>query len=72
MEYRKDIELEEETRYTWVEMGPKPNMPLWHHLAQPCRYPFPKENAAFRFAEAHKEPGRKIQVRTADGKRFDI
>ncbi|QBJ01156.1 hypothetical protein PBI_ARISSANAE_71 [Mycobacterium phage Arissanae] len=58
--------------YTWVEMGPRPDMPLWHHLAQPARYPFAKEAAAFRFAEAHKEHGRKIQVKTTDGNRFDI
>ncbi|QBP30549.1 hypothetical protein SEA_CHARM_68 [Mycobacterium phage Charm] len=60
--------------YTWVEMGPAPNMPLWHHLAQPARYPFPKENAAFRFAESHKgrHPGRKIQVLTTDGQRIEI
>lgn len=59
-------------KYTWVEMGPKPDMPLWHHLAQPSRYPFPTEKAAFRFASNHKSPGRKVQVLTTDGKRFDV
>ncbi|QGH80634.1 hypothetical protein SEA_RAHALELUJAH_74 [Mycobacterium phage Rahalelujah] len=71
-EYRTTLDLDPDTEYTYVEMGPKPDMPLWHHLAQPSRYPFPKEAAAFRFAEAHKEPGRKIQVKTPDGNRFDI
>ncbi|QGJ90214.1 hypothetical protein PBI_SHEAKEIRA_68 [Mycobacterium phage SheaKeira] len=71
-EYRKTLDLDAETSYTWVELGPKPDVPLWHHLASPSRYPFPKENAAFRFAEAHKTPGRKVQVLTTDGQRIDI
>ncbi|QFG04645.1 hypothetical protein PBI_KEZIACHARLES14_71 [Mycobacterium phage Keziacharles14] len=71
-EYRTTLELDPETQYTYVEMGPKPDVPLWHHLASPSRYPFPKESAAFRFAEAHKEPGRKIHVLTTDGERIEI
>ncbi|AOT24809.1 hypothetical protein KIP54_gp30 [Mycobacterium phage JewelBug] len=45
-------------------------MPYWHHLAQPSRWPFPSESAAFRFAEAHKVPGRDVAVLTHDGERF--
>ncbi|AEJ93360.1 hypothetical protein SEA_SUPERCALLIE99_71 [Mycobacterium phage SuperCallie99] len=45
-------------------------MPYWHHLAQPSRWPFPSESAAFRFAEAHKVPGRDVAVLTRDGERF--
>ncbi|QTF81494.1 hypothetical protein SEA_TARSUSIV_70 [Mycobacterium phage TarsusIV] len=71
-EYRTTLDLDPETSYTYVEMGPKPEMPYWHESAQPSRFPFPKEQAAFRFAEAHREPGRKVQVITPDGKRFDI
>ncbi|QAY14239.1 hypothetical protein SEA_HEXAMO_73 [Mycobacterium phage Hexamo] len=69
-EYRKEIELDLNQGYTFVELGLAPEMPAWHHLAQPSRWPFPSENAAFRFAEAHKVPGRDVAVLTRDGERF--
>ncbi|AMW64423.1 hypothetical protein SEA_SMELLYB_74 [Mycobacterium phage SmellyB] len=69
-EYRKEIELDLNQGYTFVELGPAPEMPYWHHLAQPSRWPFPSESAAFRFAEAHKVPGRDVAVLTRDGERF--
>lgn len=71
-EYRKTLELDPETSYTNVEMGPVPGMPLWHHLSQPSRYPFPTEKAGFRFAETNKarHPEREVVVATADGERF--
>ncbi|UJD21171.1 hypothetical protein SEA_SORORFAGO_74 [Mycobacterium phage SororFago] len=71
-EYRTTLELDPETRYSFVEMGPKPGMPHWHEQAHPGRFAFPTEKAAFRFAESHREPGRKVQVLTPDGKRFDL
>ncbi|AMS01060.1 hypothetical protein SEA_ARCHERNM_66 [Mycobacterium phage ArcherNM] len=71
-EYRTTIDLDSETRYTYVELGAHPDKPAWHHLAEPNRYPFPSEQAAWRFAEAHKVPGRKVQVLTTDGERFDL
>ncbi|WKW87284.1 hypothetical protein SEA_CHARGERPOWER_69 [Mycobacterium phage Chargerpower] len=60
--------------YTWVEMGPVPEMPLWHHLTQPSRYPFPTERAAFQFAntEKGKRPDRKVRVLTTDGERIEL
>ncbi|UJD20909.1 hypothetical protein SEA_ZIMMER_71 [Mycobacterium phage Zimmer] len=73
-EYRTTVDLDPETRYSFVEMGPVPEMPLWHHLAQPTRFPFPSERAAFRFAESNKaqHPRREVRVATPDGKRFEL
>ncbi|QFG04551.1 hypothetical protein SEA_JEEVES_76 [Mycobacterium phage Jeeves] len=71
-EYRKGIAVDPEARHSFVEMGPKPGMPPWHEQAQPGRFAFPTEKAAFRFAEGHREPGRKVRVVTPDGKRFDL
>ncbi|ASR86170.1 hypothetical protein SEA_BOBSWAGET_65 [Mycobacterium phage BobSwaget] len=68
-EYRTTIEVED-TGKTYVELGPAPEMPHWHPLSQPSRWPFPSEQAAWRFAEAHKVPGREVVVSTSDGKRF--
>ncbi|AUV62026.1 hypothetical protein KIV63_gp18 [Mycobacterium phage SWU2] len=69
--YRTSVDLDGDT-YTYVEMGPVPGMPLWHHLSQPSRWPFPKEQAAFRFAETAKgsHPQRDVVVITPDRKRF--
>ncbi|AFV51202.1 hypothetical protein ST20ES_74 [Mycobacterium phage 20ES] len=70
-EYRKTI-VTEETGSTFVELGPIPELPAWHVQANPSRWPFPKEKAAFRFAEAHKadHPNREVVVATVDGERF--
>jgi hypothetical protein len=69
-EYRRTLELDESKGYTYVELGPAPEMPYWHDLAQPSRWPFPTEKAAWLFAEAHKVPGREVAVATPDGQRF--
>lgn len=71
-EYRKTLELDKSTDYTFVEMGPIPDLPRWHEQANPSRFPFPTEKAAFRFAERHKadHPAREVAVATPDGERF--
>ncbi|ACE79995.1 hypothetical protein Pukovnik_69 [Mycobacterium phage Pukovnik] len=71
-EYRTTLELDPETSYTYVELGPIPELPLWHCQAHPSRFPFPKEKAAFRFAEAQRydHPNREVVVATPDGQRF--
>ncbi|AOZ61310.1 hypothetical protein SEA_DARTHPHADER_70 [Mycobacterium phage DarthPhader] len=73
-EYRKTIDLDPETRSTFVELGPVPGFPPWHFAAQPARYPFPSEKAGFTFANSEKSrhPGRKVMVVTTDGKRFEL
>ncbi|QZE10973.1 hypothetical protein SEA_AGAPE74_74 [Mycobacterium phage Agape74] len=57
---------------TFVELGPIPELPPWHVQSNPSRWPFPKEKAAFRFAEATKadHPNREVVVATPDGERF--
>ncbi|AIK67788.1 hypothetical protein PBI_EQUEMIOH13_72 [Mycobacterium phage Equemioh13] len=71
-EYRTTLELDPGASYTYVELGPIPELPPWHVQSQPSRWPFPKEKAAFRFAEAHKadHPNREVAVATTDGERF--
>lgn len=65
-EYRTTIELDAETRYYWVELGPIPGYPDWHVQSKPSRYPFPAPQAAGRFADSHRKmwPGRSIEVLT--------
>lgn len=70
--YRRELELDPEASYTYVELGPRPTLHAWHTLSEPTRYPFPTEQAAFRFAENHREPGRRVRVITPDGNRFDL
>ncbi|AOT27744.1 hypothetical protein SEA_LEVIATHAN_74 [Mycobacterium Phage Leviathan] len=57
---------------TFVELGPIPELPPWHVQSNPSRWPFPKEKAAFRFAESTKadHPNREVVVVTPDGERF--
>ncbi|MCV7016754.1 hypothetical protein H7I96_03280 [Mycolicibacterium aichiense] len=59
--------------YTWVELGPRPDMPPWHAQAQPARYPFPDHDAALKFARAESEtsPGRDVVIAYPDGRRWD-
>lgn len=73
-EYRKSIELDPDTSYSFVEMGPIPELPSWHEQSNPSRYPFPTEKAAFTFAHSHKalHPNREVAVATPDGERFQI
>lgn len=73
-EYRRDIELDRDKDYHWVRLGPIPDLPGWHLQSQETQYPFPTENAAFRFAEGAKaaEPRRRVMVVTADGERFEL
>ncbi|WXX09778.1 hypothetical protein [Mycobacterium phage MS619] len=70
-EYRTSIEVEDQGS-TYVELGPIPELPPWHVQSHPSRWPFPKEKAAFRFAEATKadHPNREVVVATPDGERF--
>ncbi len=71
-EYRKDIPLSTETEYTWVHLGPIPDMPAWHtELYAHQAYPFPTEAAAFRFANSHRTD-RKVWVVTTDGRKFEL
>ncbi|BBC43894.1 hypothetical protein [Mycobacterium phage GS4E] len=58
--------------YTWVEMGPIPELPPWHVQSNPSRFPFPGEKEAWRFAEGCKtdHPNREVVVATTDGERF--
>ncbi|UJD21001.1 hypothetical protein SEA_HARRYHOUDINI_73 [Mycobacterium phage HarryHoudini] len=64
-EYRTTLELDPETSYTYVELGPVEGMPAWHCLAQPSRWPFPTPESAQRFASAARgrHPGREVTVR---------
>lgn len=64
-EYRTTLDLDPETKYSYVEMGPIEGMPAWHEQSQPSRYPFPTPEAAERFAASHRAqyPGREINVR---------
>lgn len=74
-EHRTEIPLDPEVSYSYVEMGPTPNSPLWHQdIYNRSRYAFPTEQAAFRFAnhERGRHPGRTIIVITNDGERFVI
>lgn len=59
-EYRRDVVHAPDSEYHWVELGPIPGLPEWHLQSGLNRYPFPKEHAAFRFAENAKAtyPGR--------------
>ncbi|QXO13349.1 hypothetical protein SEA_TROOPER_72 [Mycobacterium phage Trooper] len=70
-EYRTTLDLEDKG-YTYVEMGPIPELPPWHEQSQPSRWPFPSEKAGFRFAEGCKadHPNREVVVATPDGERF--
>ncbi|ABE67395.1 hypothetical protein PBI_CHE12_76 [Mycobacterium phage Che12] len=64
-EYRKTLDLGTGESYTYVEMGPVADMPPWHQLSQPSRFPFPTPEAAERFAAANRAqyPGREVVVR---------
>lgn len=68
-EYRKTIELDPDTKYHWVQLGPIPGLPDWHVQSQPSRWPFPTPEAAMRFAKAHKErdPLREVAVASLGG-----
>ncbi|ATN92201.1 hypothetical protein SEA_TIPSYTHETREX_72 [Mycobacterium phage TipsytheTRex] len=72
-EYRKTLDLNPETSYTYVEMGPIPDMPSWHIQAQPSRFPFPTPEAALRFAQAAavRDPGRDVVIAYPDGRRWN-
>ncbi|AAC18510.1 hypothetical protein SEA_LAKES_75 [Mycobacterium phage Lakes] len=72
-EYRKTLDLSTGTSYTYVELGPIPDMPKWHQSAQPSRWPFPTPEAAFRFARAHSEerPDREVIIAYPDGRRWN-
>ncbi|APC43218.1 hypothetical protein KI248_gp31 [Mycobacterium phage Phaded] len=71
-EYRKRLEpIDSDSSYTYVEMGPKPDMPPWHEQAHPSRFPFPNNDAALRFARTHAEPGREVVIAYPDGRRWD-
>lgn len=74
MEYRRTVELDRDKDYVWVVLGPIPDIPLWHIQSEETSYPFPTEQAAFRFAEGAKAetPGRKVTVITTDGNKFLI
>lgn len=73
-EYRKTIDLDPNTDYTFVELGPIPELPSWHQQSNPSRFPFPTESAAFTFAKNTKydHPNRQVVVATTDGKRFEL
>ncbi|QBJ00256.1 hypothetical protein SEA_PHARAOH_68 [Mycobacterium phage Pharaoh] len=63
-EYRKDLDHGPTDQYYNVALGPLPEKPHWHPLAQPSRTPFPTEEAALRFANARREerPDRAVSV----------
>ena len=72
-EFRRDIEHKPDSEYLWVELGVIPELPPWHLQAtSSSRYPFPTEQAAFRFANNVKAeyPNRDVAVLTIDGERF--
>lgn len=67
-EFRRDVPLDHTTPYWFVEMGPIPDKPDWHQeLYRFQSYPFPTVQAAIRFADSHREPGRQISIRTQEG-----
>lgn len=58
--------------YWTVEMGPVPGKPAWHQEAYAHQaYAFPTLDAATRFAQAHKDPGRRVAIRYPDGRVWD-
>ncbi len=74
MKYRRELTLDTEKQYWYVDMGPKPGMPDWHVLSDPSRYPFPTERAAVRFSRNHKQidPTRRVRVLFPDGYILDF
>ncbi|AVP41918.1 hypothetical protein SEA_JSQUARED_76 [Mycobacterium phage Jsquared] len=73
-EYRKTLDLDPDSTYTYVEMGPVPDKPKWHQeLYASQKYPFPTPEAARLFAqsEAVRHPGREIVIEFADGRRWN-
>ncbi|BBC43629.1 hypothetical protein PBI_AN9_75 [Mycobacterium phage AN9] len=72
-EYRKTIELDASSEYTFVELGPIEDMPKWHHAAQPSRWPFPTPEAALQFARGESERHQREYVIIAypDGRRWN-
>jgi len=66
--YRRTVELDRDAEYHYVELGPIPGKPGWHEQAKPSSYAFPSVEAATRFAQGHKEPGRSVLIRFPDGR----
>ena len=69
-EFRRDVPINHETDYWFVEMGPVPGQPSWHQqLYKFQSYPFPRLEAARRFALGSRERDwkREISIRFPDG-----
>ncbi|QBP31088.1 hypothetical protein SEA_REFUGE_70 [Mycobacterium phage Refuge] len=71
-EYRKN--LDPVSGSTHVELGPLPELPLWHTSAHPSRWPFPSEESARKFAEARKaeRPDRTVAIVSPSGGRTEL
>ncbi|ASZ75237.1 hypothetical protein PBI_MISSWHITE_71 [Mycobacterium phage MissWhite] len=71
--HKKTLDLSSESEYTFVEMGPIPDLPPWHQQSHPSRFPFPTPEAAQRFAQAAavRHPGREVVIAYPDGRRWN-
>lgn len=68
MEYRRELALDTEARYTWVRMG------TLDRLNGPAAYPFPTDKAAELFARTNRDrdPHREIRVDYHDGREWEL